>query len=69
MMDNNIFKKFHFFTQSLQENQYRDNIKNQYCKNNGIGLIRIPYWNYNKINKEYLEKLLKDHKGGEVDEF
>lgn len=63
------FQEVSFFTQSLQENQYRDNIKNQYCKNNGIGLIRIPYWNYNKINKEYLEKLLKDHKGGEVDEF
>ena len=27
----------------LENNQIRDNIKNQYCKNNNIPLIRIPY--------------------------
>ena len=34
----------------LEQNQYRDNIKNQYCQNNNIKLIRIPYWKYNDIN-------------------
>ena len=29
----------------------RDKIKNQYCKDNNIKLIRIPYWNYKNIEK------------------
>jgi hypothetical protein len=29
--------------ESLKEVQYRDNIKNNYCENNDINLIRIPY--------------------------
>ena len=33
------------------ERQYRDNLKNQYCKDNNIKLIRIPYWDYNNIEK------------------
>lgn len=44
--------------ESLQEIQHRDNIKNQYCKDNNIKLIRIPYWDYNKIDKEYLMELI-----------
>lgn len=28
-----------------------DNIKNNYCLNNSIKLIRIPYWDFNDINK------------------
>ena len=28
-----------------------DNIKTQYCKNNNIKLIRIPYWNIKNIEK------------------
>ena len=28
----------------------RDEIKNKYCKDHGINLIRIPYWDYDKIN-------------------
>jgi hypothetical protein len=31
--------------------QENDRAKNEYCKNNGIRLIRIPYWDYNKIGK------------------
>lgn len=38
---------------------YRDNIKNQYCKKNNIHLIRIPYTDIDKINKEYILSLLK----------
>jgi hypothetical protein len=29
--------------------QHRDIIKNKYCIDNNIKLIRIPYWNFNKI--------------------
>lgn len=35
--------------------QKHDSIKTKYCKENDILLIRIPYWDLNKINKEYLE--------------
>lgn len=35
-----------------------DNLKNEYCSNNNINLIRIPYWKFNKINEE-LTKILK----------
>lgn len=31
-----------------------DQIKNQYCIDHNIKLVRIPYWNYNKIDVEYL---------------
>lgn len=29
----------------------RDTIKNEYCKNNNIKLIRIPYWKFDEIEK------------------
>lgn len=29
---------------TLEEVQHNDNIKNQYCKENGIPLLRLPYW-------------------------
>lgn len=35
----------------------RDKIKTRYCKNNNIYLIRIPYWEFNRI-EEILEKAL-----------
>lgn len=39
---------------SLKERQQRDNLKTRYCQDNNIKLIRIPYWDYNKINTHYL---------------
>lgn len=38
-----------FFNSSLEENQLRDNIKNQFCIDNNIPLIRIPYTQYNQL--------------------
>ncbi len=35
-----------------------DNIKNEYCKKNGITLIRIPYWSGNCINEILTKELL-----------
>jgi len=35
----------------------RDNIKNLYCNNNNIGLVRIPYTHFSKIDK-ILNKLI-----------
>lgn len=39
---------------NFEQVQYRDKLKNQYCKEKGIKLIRIPYWDYNKIDINYL---------------
>ena len=35
----------------------RDKIKNQYCKDNSIKLIRIPYWDINNIDDILLKEL------------
>lgn len=44
---------------SFKDLQKRDKIKNQYCKDNNIKLIRIPYTDLRKINKEYILSLIK----------
>lgn len=43
-----------FFKDSLAERQLRDNIKNQYCKEHNIPLIRIPYWKLDDISLNLL---------------
>lgn len=35
-----------------------DSIKDEYCKQNKIKLIRIPFYDYDKINEKYLEDLI-----------
>lgn len=40
--------------ENLQDVQYRDNIKNEWCKQNNIPLIRIPYTKYNSLSIEDL---------------
>lgn len=40
--------------QTFQKIQYRDNFKNQWCKENNIPLIRIPYWHYDDLCLEDL---------------
>lgn len=55
------FEETHFFnSDSLDKRKERDNIKNQYCSNHNIRLIRIPYWDKAKINKEYIKELLNN---------
>ena len=39
---------------SLEKIQYRDNLKNEYCKINNISLLRIPYTDIDKIDLDYL---------------
>lgn len=48
------FKENTYFEFSLKEIQLRDNNKNQWCKDNNIPLIRIPYTHINKICLEDL---------------
>ena len=45
---------------SLESIKEKDKIKNQYCKNNNIKLIRIPYTDYNILNKEYILDRIKE---------
>ena len=54
------------YAKTKEENQYlfelgihRDEIKNQYCKDNSIKMIRIPYWDFDHIF-EILRKELID---------
>lgn len=44
--------------EQFQKQKKYDIKKQEYCKKNNIKLIEIPYWDYNKINKKYLEKIL-----------
>ena len=44
----------------FDELQIRDNIKNEYCKNNNIPLIRVPYTVPLKDTFEYISNKLKD---------
>lgn len=36
--------------EKLREGQYRDKLKRQYCLNNNIILLEIPYWDFNNIS-------------------
>jgi len=38
-------------TLDLEEQKYRDNLKNEYCNKHNIKLLRIPYWEFDNINK------------------
>lgn len=41
----------------LMNRKRLDNIKTQYCKDNGIELIRIPYWEANNIREIICQRL------------
>lgn len=44
------FEKY-YESQNFKELQIHDKLKNEYCQNNNINLIRIPYWEYDEIEK------------------
>lgn len=48
------FKSIEWFNgkNGLEQTQLRDQIKNNYCKFNGIHLLRIPYWELDNV--EYI---------------
>lgn len=46
--------------QIFKTTQLHDEIKNQYCKNNKINLIRIPYWDFDNI-EEILKGMLNNN--------
>lgn len=44
---------------NLKQIQKRDDIKTNYCKNNGIVLIRIPYFDFDNISN-ILDRKIKN---------
>jgi len=40
--------------------KYRDKKKNEYCKNNNIRLLRIPYYEFKNIENILKNLLLSD---------
>ena len=38
----------------LKDTQYRDKVKDDYCSAHNIKMIRIPYWDYDILDKDYL---------------
>jgi len=44
--------------EGLRHRQHLDRIKDKYCADNGIPLIRIPYWDFDNIDAILTEKLL-----------
>lgn len=52
------FKNRGFFKHSVEQTKIHDEMKNQYCIDNGITLIRIPYTKINSVEKILTDKLL-----------
>ena len=44
---------------NLDDCQRRDNIKNKYCEENNIKMIRIPYWDYKNIEEILTKQILQ----------
>ena len=47
-----------FTQQEIEKIQERDKVKDAFCTKQGIGLVRIPYWDFDKLSSEYLKNLL-----------
>lgn len=55
--EQHFFSKGGYFSEEfVNEVKKRDSIKNEYCRNNNIKLIRIPYTNFMKVNYKYLKE-------------
>lgn len=50
------FYDTHWFNEDLNSTQKRDIVKRDYCKENNIELLEIPYWKYDKINQILTER-------------
>lgn len=48
---------------ALDNLQKRDELKRKFCKENNIRLIEIPYYDFDKIDKEYIEGVIYNEDG------
>ena len=46
------------FAIQFEDKQEKDKMKKEYCRNNNLKLIEIPYWDYKKISSDYLYNLI-----------
>ena len=53
------FKEADGFWECLEKVQKKDKIKDEWCKENNIELIRIPYWEHDNIETILDKRLLK----------
>lgn len=56
------YEQGHFTHSHLMYTQAHDSIKNNYCRENNVNLLRIPYWDMNRIESILNDKLLISHK-------
>jgi len=63
-----IYKSEEIGIQKFNEAKNRDTIKNEYCKNNGINLLRIPYWQSDNIKTIITDCLQRLNDKGYADE-
>ena len=52
-----FWREKNIFQKSLEQTKNNDSIKTKYALDNGIKLIRIPYWDYDNI-EEILEEAI-----------
>ena len=45
-------------SEALAKQQKHDQMKRDYCQKFNYKMIEIPYWHYNKLNKEYFQFLI-----------
>lgn len=45
---------------SLQDINFRDSVKDNYCSANKIGMVRIPYWDFDILSEKYILDKLKN---------
>ena len=53
------FEPIDFFggQKGFEKRKQKDREKNEYCKNNNIDILRIPYWDFDNIEKIIKNKL------------
>lgn len=55
--DGEFHYKKYYDEQNFESQQIHDNLKNDYCKQNNIDLLRIPYWEFDNIENILKNKL------------
>lgn len=58
----NFVGTWHETKEEFERAIQRDKEKTEYCLKNNIKLIRIPYYDYDKLNEEYLKAIITDLK-------
>ena len=52
------YQEVNFCSDTLLDRQFRDNLKDEYCRANNIKLVRIPYFDKKQISLNYIKQKL-----------